>query len=74
MAIRTLTLIKSGHKYALKYSPGHEREIIDQLAKLAEDNQSGVNWVDAATLSFHVARNTANDCSKLLRDKYRQAS
>jgi hypothetical protein len=66
MSVRTLTLAKGGHRYLFRYTPGRESEIIDQIMKLAEDEQSNLDWMDAAMLSFQVAHGAARDCSTAL--------
>lgn len=66
---RTLSLVKGGHKYVFRYSPGCEDDIVDAIIELAEDDRSPVDWLDAATLSYQVTQNAAQDCSQLLAPK-----
>ena len=66
MTTRTLSLVKGGHKYVFRYSQGCEDEIIDAVMDLAEDPNSPVDWLDAATLSFQVTQITATECSEAL--------
>ena len=61
MAARMLSLTKGGHKYVFHYSAGCEEELVDQIMHLAEDPQTNLDWLDAATLSFQVARYSATD-------------
>ncbi len=61
MSHKTLTLVKSGHKYVFRYSAGHENEIVDEIVRLAEDAHTHLDWLDAATLSFQVAQGAAVD-------------
>lgn len=66
MTTRTLSLVKGGHKYVFRYGPGCEDEMLDAIMELAESDQSPVDWLDAATLSFQVTQNTAADCVEAL--------
>ena len=63
---RTLSLVKGGHKYVFRYSAGCEDDVVDAVMALAEDGQSPVDWLDAATLSFQVTRHAACDCMEAL--------
>jgi hypothetical protein len=62
MNAKTLTLVKGGHKYIFRYPQGSENEIVDSIIELAEDAQTNLDWLDAATLSFQVAQGAAVDC------------
>ena len=73
MSTRTLSLVKAGHKYVFSYSPGCEDDIVDAVMALAEDAQSPVDWLDAATLSFQVTQNAATDCVQALSPTDEQA-
>ncbi|MCE5328523.1 MAG: hypothetical protein LLG01_19140 [Planctomycetaceae bacterium] len=53
---RTITLEKDGHTYLFTYAPGSENQIIDELMRLADDEQCNLDWMDAASLSFQVAQ------------------
>ncbi len=66
MSAKLLTFAKEGHKYIFRYSVGRENEIIDVLMQLAEDDNSVLDWLDAATLSFHVTQYAANECADAL--------
>ena len=66
---RTLGLVKGGHKYVFRYSPGCEDDIMDAIMALAENDGSPVDWLDAATLSFQVTQNAAADCIEVLTPK-----
>ena len=66
MTTRTLSLVKGGHKYVFRYSPGCEDDILDSIMELAESDASPIDWLDAATLSFQVTQNTAADCVKAM--------
>jgi hypothetical protein len=66
-------LAKSGHTYVFRYSPGCEDDIVDAIMGLAEDDQSPVDWLDAATLSFQITQNAARDCFQALSPTDEQA-
>jgi len=66
MTTRTLTLAKGGHKYVFRYAPGYEDDVVDEIMRLAEDAQTNLDWLDAATLSFQVAHYAADGCCDIL--------
>jgi len=66
MTTRTLSLVKGGHKYVFRYSAGCEDDILDSIMDMAESDQSPIDWLDAATLSFQVTQNTAANCVQAL--------
>jgi hypothetical protein len=74
MTTRTLSLAKGGHKYVFRYSPGCEDDIVDAIMELAEDDESPVDWLDAATLSFQITQNAAQDCLEAMSPTDEQAS
>ncbi len=59
MSVRTIRFAKSGHHYIFRYSPGMEDSTIDQIMKLADSRECDIDWLDAATLSFQIARHMA---------------
>ena len=73
MTTRTLSLVKGGHKYVFRYAPGCEDDIVDAIMELADDEHSPVDWLDAATLSFQITQNAANDCFEALSPTDEQA-
>jgi len=66
MSHKTLTLVKSGQKYVFRYSAGSENAIVDEIVRLAEDPQTNLDWLDAATLSFQVAQGAAVDSYRIM--------
>ena len=66
MSHKTLTLVKSGQRYVFRYSAGNENAIVDAIVGLAEDPQTNLDWLDAATLSFQVAQGAAADSYRAL--------
>ena len=74
MTTRTLSLVKNGHKYVFRYCSGREDDIVDAIMDLAEDEDSPVDWLDAATLSFQVTRYAAADCFEALSPTDEQVS
>ncbi len=59
MEARTLSLHKGGNTYVFRYAPGSESEIVDEIIRQAEDEQSELDWFDAATLSFQITQYAA---------------
>jgi len=49
-----LVLTRNGQRYVFKCSPGGEKELLDQLAALAEDPTHELTWFDAAVLSHQM--------------------
>ena len=72
MSTRTLSLVKGGHKYVFRYSAGCEDDILDSIVDLAESDESPIDWLDAATLSFQVTQFTAADCVQALSPRDEQ--
>ncbi len=62
MNTRTLHLEKAGHTYLIKYAPGLEDEVVEELMHLADNPESDFDWMDAAALSFQVTQFAAEDC------------
>ena len=69
MSTRTLTYLKGDHKFAFRYSPGRERELIDHIMHLADDAASTIDWVDAAMLSFRLTAEAAGSRSEDLQEQ-----
>jgi len=49
-----LTLVKNGQRYVFRCEPGQEPELLEQLAELAKNPDSEIDWFDAAVLSHQV--------------------
>ena len=60
--MNALRLDKNGITYLFRYADGSEDEVVGELIRLAQDAWSGLDWLDAATLSFQVVRRVAMDC------------
>ncbi len=65
-ATRTISLAKSGHKYVIRYGPGCENEVVDEIMKMADDQSNDLNWLDATSLSFQVTHKVAEGCFESL--------
>jgi hypothetical protein len=59
MPLKTVNYRKGEHHYAFRYAPGREGEVIDHVMRLAGDAESAIDWLDAALVSFRVAREAA---------------
>jgi len=64
MSVRVLSLAKGTHKYIFRYTPGCESQIVDEIMRLADDPDTNLDWLDAATLGFQVAHYTALGCQE----------
>ncbi len=67
MSMRTVSLTKGSDTYLFRYSTGCEDAIVDEFMRLADDDQADMDWLDAATLSFQVARHAATACCRELK-------
>lgn len=63
---REITFLKGPQTYAFDYLPGQEREVIGHLMELADDPESNLDWLDAAMLSFQIARQASEACRRTL--------
>ncbi len=62
MNARTVSLKKDDQTYVFRYAPGSESYVVDEIMKLADDRDSRIDWMDAATLGFQVAQCAADAC------------
>lgn len=62
---RRLMLVKRGQRYVFKCNPGGERELLDQLAAMADDPADDLTWFDAAVLSHQMGRNLGQTLGSL---------
>jgi len=67
MKMRSVSLAKQGHSYLFRYAPGCEDAVVDEVMVLADDPDAPLDWLDAATLSFQVAKYTAESCDGVLK-------
>ena len=67
MSARVLSLAKGDHRYIFRYSPGNENQVVDEIMRLADDPQTNLDWLDAATLGFQVAHYTALGCQEAIK-------
>lgn len=59
MSIRTVTLIRNGHRHVFRYRRGDESRVIEEICRQAQSGQTGLDYVDAAMLSFQVTQQAA---------------
>ncbi len=52
--VRELVLVKQGQRYVFRCAPGQEPQLLDQLIEMARDNESDIEWFDAAMLSHQL--------------------
>ena len=57
--MNVLQMHKGGDTYLFRYAEGCEDRVMDELIQLAEDDQHTLDWLDAATLSYELARRAA---------------
>jgi len=44
------------------YAPGGEGQVVDEIMRLAANDETDFDWMDAAALGFQVAQYAAIDC------------
>ena len=66
MTKHLLHLAKNGQRYVFRYRAGREEEIVAEIVRLAEDGRTELDWLDAATLGYQVARHAAMDCCTVM--------
>lgn len=59
---RHLCLTKGQHRYVFSYTEGQEPAVLAQLVAMAGDPQSGLDWLDAAALSYELGRASPHEC------------
>ena len=52
--MNTLQFARNGTTYVFRYADGGESQVVGELLRLADDEANGLDWLDAATLSFLV--------------------
>jgi hypothetical protein len=58
---RCLSLLKGRHQYVFQYAAGREPEVLASIVELADDPASGLDWFDAAMLSFQMGKHGATE-------------
>ena len=51
-----LVLVKNGQRYVFKCQPGGEKQLLNQLAEMADDPSNDITWFDAAVLSHQMGQ------------------
>lgn len=72
MTTRVLSLAKGDQKYIFRYTPGSEDQVVDEIMRLADDPETNLDWLDAATLGFQVAHYTALGCTEAIQTAARK--
>ena len=62
MKKKTLSVAKGEHTYLFSYYSGFEDEIVGEIMRVVESDQTTLDWLDAAALSFKVAQDAAAGC------------
>ncbi|MDY6913487.1 MAG: hypothetical protein SVT52_03405 [Planctomycetota bacterium] len=73
MKTNKLSLAKGGCRYLFRYSSGCEDQIINEIIRLADDSETNLTWLDAATLSLQVAQRAATECQNVISPVARQS-
>ncbi len=63
---REITYAKGSRTYDFEYLPGQEQEVVGHLMELADDPDSGLDWLDVAMLSGRIAQQAADACRQTL--------
>ena len=51
-----LVLVKNGQRYVFRCTPGHESQMLVQLADMVRDPDNELDWFDAAVLSHQMGQ------------------
>ncbi len=65
--VRQLTLSKGKERFVFRYRGGQEADVIDTLARMADDADSGLDWFDAAILSYQMGRRLETELDQLVK-------
>jgi hypothetical protein len=63
-----VVLVKHGRRYDFPCPPGREAELMNRLAALMHEPDSGLTWFDAALLCHQVGQRIAQRLRELRRD------
>lgn len=67
---RQLTLVKKGHYYLFRYTPGEEATLIQTLIDRAQDPSCPLDWFDAAVLSHQMGHRMGHEMQAILKAKH----
>ena len=73
MKLNKVSLAKGGCRYLFRYSSGCEEQIVNEIIRLADDSETNLTWLDAATLSFQVTQRAATECQSAISPAVRQS-
>lgn len=62
---KCLSLVKGHHRYVFQYGEGQEPEVLASIVELADDPASGLDWFDAAVLSFQMGTHSGRTAQRL---------
>ena len=62
---RQLELVKNGHRYLFRYSPGEESRVITDLMALAKDPDNPLTMYDAAVLTHQLGQRMGRQIDRL---------
>ncbi|RJP31719.1 MAG: hypothetical protein C4547_15080 [Phycisphaerales bacterium] len=65
--VRQLSLSKGKERFVFRYRAGQEADVIDTLARMAEDGDSGLDWFDAAILSYQMGRRLETELDHMVK-------
>ncbi|MBI5724664.1 MAG: hypothetical protein HZA50_11945 [Planctomycetes bacterium] len=55
MRTRTVSLTRAGQKFVFRYLPGQEKDVLDEIVRIALDLDGDLDMVDAMALCCQVA-------------------
>ena len=64
-----LQIHKGGDTYLFRYAEGCEDAVMDELIRLADDDEHALDWLDAATMSYELVRRAARRYAIPVRDR-----
>lgn len=57
----TLTLHKQRDTFIIRYEPGDERAVLDELVRMVADPRVNFDWFDAAVMSHQLGGHLAKE-------------
>ena len=65
---RQLVLVKQGHRYIFRFSPGQESKVLEGLLEMVRDPSNQLDWFDAAVLTHQMGQDMSRQLERLCRE------
>jgi hypothetical protein len=64
---RQLVLVKKGQRYVFRYQEGGEAQLLSHLVELVQQDESDLDWFDAAVLSHQMGQRLSCKLDRMLK-------